>query len=432
MRAWSDMFNAFLEQYDGPGDTSPYTDADYFAHVDGKPRYDGVRDFLASREHPGHPRSPRRASSATARTTPSTRCWSATGRRPYPGSVLLLDHLRTLGIPLAVVSSSVNAPAVLEAAGLADRFQTVVSGAVATELGLPGKPAPDTFLHAADGAGRDRREIGRPRGRGLRRTRRCGRRLRRGRRRRPRRRPGRPDRGRCHGRRLRPRRAGPQEGRMNGRHVGPDPLDRGRFPVHPWALVETSYLPDDMGVTETLFAVANGYLGMRGNPEEGRAGVRARHLPQRLPRDLGDPARRVGVRLRAHRPDHRQRPRHQGPQDLRRRRAADVRHRRPRGVRADPGLPRRRAAPQPGVAHPVRQAGADQLDPHGLDDPAAPGDHDPRGRDARPARRRSSSPRRSSTGRTASTSTARRGPPLGQGSTRARRRRSASGCCCRG
>lgn len=57
---------------------------------------------------------------------------------------------------------------------------------------------------------------------------------------------------------------------MNGQHVGPDPMDRGRFPIDPWALVETSYLPDDMGVTETLFAVANGYLGMRGNPEEGR------------------------------------------------------------------------------------------------------------------------------------------------------------------
>ena len=114
----------------------------------------------------------------------------------------------------------------------------------------------------------------------------------------------------------------------------------------------------------------------------GPPGVRARHLPQRLPRDLGDPARRGGVRLRAHRPDHRQRPRHQGPQDLRRRRAADVRHRRPRGVRAHPGLPRRRAAPQPGVAHAVGQAGADQLDPHGVDDPATPGDHDARGRDA--------------------------------------------------
>jgi beta-phosphoglucomutase-like phosphatase (HAD superfamily) len=48
------------------------------------------------------------------------------------------------------VSSSVNAPAVLDAAGLSDRFDAVVSGAVATELKLPGKPAPDTFLHAAE------------------------------------------------------------------------------------------------------------------------------------------------------------------------------------------------------------------------------------------------------------------------------------------
>ena len=52
--------------------------------------------------------------------------------------------------------------------------------------------------------------------------------------------------------------------------VGPDPLNRGRFPTDPWALVETGYRPDDLGVTETLFTVANGYLGMRGNPEEGR------------------------------------------------------------------------------------------------------------------------------------------------------------------
>ncbi|MBZ5737213.1 glycoside hydrolase family 65 protein [Nocardioides mangrovi] len=54
------------------------------------------------------------------------------------------------------------------------------------------------------------------------------------------------------------------------RHVGADPLDRGRFPVDPWGLVEDSYQADDLGLTETLFSVANGYLGMRGNPEEGR------------------------------------------------------------------------------------------------------------------------------------------------------------------
>ena len=71
------------------------------------------------------------------------------GVAPYPGSLALLDHLRDLGLPLAVVSSSANAPAVLAAAGIADRFETVVDGRVAVVAGLPGKPAPDTFLHAA-------------------------------------------------------------------------------------------------------------------------------------------------------------------------------------------------------------------------------------------------------------------------------------------
>ncbi|MEP9381322.1 glycoside hydrolase family 65 protein [Nocardioides cheoyonin] len=52
--------------------------------------------------------------------------------------------------------------------------------------------------------------------------------------------------------------------------MGPDPLDRARFPVDPWRLVERSYSPEDLGLTETLFSVANGYLGMRANPEEGR------------------------------------------------------------------------------------------------------------------------------------------------------------------
>ncbi|MCW2757560.1 MAG: kojibiose phosphorylase [Nocardioidaceae bacterium] len=49
-----------------------------------------------------------------------------------------------------------------------------------------------------------------------------------------------------------------------------DPMDRNRFPVDPWRLVETSHHPHDLGLTETLFTVANGYLGMRGNPAEGR------------------------------------------------------------------------------------------------------------------------------------------------------------------
>ncbi|MFA6300150.1 MAG: glycosyl hydrolase family 65 protein, partial [Nocardioides sp.] len=57
---------------------------------------------------------------------------------------------------------------------------------------------------------------------------------------------------------------------MNRERISADPVDRGRFPVDPWRLVERRHEPGDLGVTETLFTVSNGYLGMRGNPEEGR------------------------------------------------------------------------------------------------------------------------------------------------------------------
>ena len=49
-----------------------------------------------------------------------------------------------------------------------------------------------------------------------------------------------------------------------------DPLDRNRFPIDEWRFTEAEYIADDLGVTESLFAVGNGYLGMRGNVEEGR------------------------------------------------------------------------------------------------------------------------------------------------------------------
>jgi beta-phosphoglucomutase family hydrolase len=165
MRAWAEMFNAFLEEYAASGaaqdgeDTSPYTDADYFAHVDGKPRYDGVRDFLSSRgialpegdtdnaDDAGD--GPTVRGLGDRKNDAFNEVLERDGVTAYPGSVVLLDHLRDLGTPLAVVSSSANAPAVLEAAGLADRFATVVDGKVAKEAGLPGKPAPDTFVHAA-------------------------------------------------------------------------------------------------------------------------------------------------------------------------------------------------------------------------------------------------------------------------------------------
>ena len=157
MHAWAAMFNAFLREHPGQ---APYTDDDYYAHVDGKPRYDGVRDFLASRGitlPEGSPEDPPSADTVCGLGNRKNDAFNEVLEREgvavYPGSLALLDHLAGLETPLAVVSSSVNAPAVLEAAGLSKRFTTVVDGAVARAEGLAGKPAPDTFLRAAERCG---------------------------------------------------------------------------------------------------------------------------------------------------------------------------------------------------------------------------------------------------------------------------------------
>lgn len=157
MRAWAEMFNSFLA---GRGLTEPYTDADYFAYVDGKPRYDGVRSFLASRGitlPEGEPTDPPEAETVCGLGNRKNGAFSAVlardGVAPYPGSVRLLDHLAARGVAMAVVSSSQNAPMVLRAAGLDGRFDIVVDGKLARAERLPGKPAPDTYLYAADALG---------------------------------------------------------------------------------------------------------------------------------------------------------------------------------------------------------------------------------------------------------------------------------------
>ncbi|MDX5319365.1 MAG: beta-phosphoglucomutase family hydrolase [Actinomycetes bacterium] len=164
MRAWAEMFNAFLDSH---GVEEPYTDDDYFAYVDGKPRYDGVRSFLQSRgiDLPeGDPSDPPEAETVCGLGNRKNDVFNAVlardGIAAYPGSLRLLEVLAERGIKVAVVSSSKNAPTVLEAAGLADRFPVVVDGSVAADLALPGKPRPETFLHAAE-------EVGVPAGRAV-------------------------------------------------------------------------------------------------------------------------------------------------------------------------------------------------------------------------------------------------------------------------
>lgn len=157
MHAWDAMFNAYLADL---GDQPRYTAQDYFDFVDGKPRYDGVRSFLASRGltlPEGEPSDPPTATTVCGLGNRKNAVFSQIladdGVQPYPASVALLDHLAQRGTAVAVVSSSRNAPAVLAAAGLADRFEVVVDGQVAAQAQLPGKPAPDTYLFAAERLG---------------------------------------------------------------------------------------------------------------------------------------------------------------------------------------------------------------------------------------------------------------------------------------
>ena len=158
MRAWERMFNEFLRTHDTQ--SAPYTADDYFQYVDGKPRLDGVRSFLASRGivlPEGAPDDPPESDTVAGlghrKNAYFTGVLRDEGVEAYPGSVALLAALADTGLVLGVVSSSRNAPAVLEAAGLADRFAFVVDGNVAAAEHLSGKPAPDTFVYGAELAG---------------------------------------------------------------------------------------------------------------------------------------------------------------------------------------------------------------------------------------------------------------------------------------
>jgi beta-phosphoglucomutase family hydrolase len=154
MRAWQALFTDFLTKR-GFVD-QPYVENDYFAYIDGKPRYDGVRSFLASRGitlPDGDPSDDPATETVCGLGNRKNLFFNAVlndeGVLPYPGSVQLLDFLAGRGTKVAVVSSSKNARPVLAAAGIAERFEVVVDGNVGAQEHLPGKPAPDTFAYAA-------------------------------------------------------------------------------------------------------------------------------------------------------------------------------------------------------------------------------------------------------------------------------------------
>jgi beta-phosphoglucomutase family hydrolase len=151
-QAWKTMFDEFLV----PRGLPPFTDDDYLQYVDGRPRFDGVRTFLASRDitlPEGAPTDPPGQGSVSAlgnrKNDVFLEILRRDGIRPYPGSLQYLDHVEGEGKHVAVVSSSRNAREVLDAAGLTPRFDVITDGLVAADEHIPGKPAPDMFLNAA-------------------------------------------------------------------------------------------------------------------------------------------------------------------------------------------------------------------------------------------------------------------------------------------
>jgi beta-phosphoglucomutase family hydrolase len=143
-RAWKRMFDDYLREQ---GDDRPFTQSDYDAYVDGKPRADGVRDFLASRDL--HPDDAEIARLGDIKNDLVLELIRTDGVEAYAGSVRYLEAARDAGLRRAVVSSSHNAGDVLKSAGIEHLLEERVDGIVADQDHIKGKPAPDMFLEGA-------------------------------------------------------------------------------------------------------------------------------------------------------------------------------------------------------------------------------------------------------------------------------------------
>ncbi|MBO0845189.1 MAG: beta-phosphoglucomutase family hydrolase [Nocardioides sp.] len=287
--AWRSTFDTFLDEWDAAhGTTTPrFEVADYATHVDGKQRQDGVRDFLASRGITLPPGSPDDPPSTTS-------VWGLGNLKQervvaeltsgnidvFPGSIAWVRELREAGLKTAVVSSSQNCAAILDQVGITNLFDTRVDGQTALDEGLPGKPAPDMFLRAAEVLGVEPARAvvvedalaGVAAGRaghfglviGVNRA-------------------GHAEELAEHGADLvvddlgeliadvteEVHRSGPRAHRLKAaaRRILAASADH---LTDPWQLVEREPNPEDTGRTESLFAVSNGYLGIRGSYSEGQ------------------------------------------------------------------------------------------------------------------------------------------------------------------
>jgi len=157
--AWKEMFDDFLrERAQSTGTQFVPFDShhEYDAYVDGKPRLDGTRSFLESRGidlpegTPDDPPGTPTLYGLSNRKNDLVLAKIAAGRvQVYDGTITYIRAVKDKGIATAIVSASANTQQVLDSAGIAGLFDVRVDGVIAKERGLRGKPAPDTFLAAA-------------------------------------------------------------------------------------------------------------------------------------------------------------------------------------------------------------------------------------------------------------------------------------------
>ncbi|MFC5999600.1 beta-phosphoglucomutase family hydrolase [Quadrisphaera sp. GCM10027208] len=267
-QAWKQLFDGVLADPRVGAAGEPFDpDVDYRRYVDGRSREDGVVAFLASRGievplgTPGDGPSEWTVHGLAARKNEMyLELLGRHGVRVFGGTVGLLRRLRAGGVPVALVTASRNAAALLAAADLAGMFDVVVDGQVAADEGLPGKPDPATFVEAA-------RRLGVPAARtavvedatsGVEAARRGG-----------------------FGLVVGVARSGNREQleRAGADVVVEDvsQLDLGALRTDPWVLVYEGFDPAHEGHREALTALGNGYLGTRGAaPEHSADGV---HYP---------------------------------------------------------------------------------------------------------------------------------------------------------
>jgi trehalose 6-phosphate phosphatase len=157
--AWKGTFDEYLKvvsEREGRPFEPFQIDPDYYRYVDGKPRYAGVDSFLRSRgiivdwgDSNDPPSRETVCGIGNRKNALFNEVLRLRGVEVFESSVALVQNLRTRGRRVAVVTSSKNSDAVLQAAGIQNMFEVRVDGNVAATKKLAGKPSPDTYEEAA-------------------------------------------------------------------------------------------------------------------------------------------------------------------------------------------------------------------------------------------------------------------------------------------